>query len=66
MPFYLFPDHPDHKNPQLADIFDAAISPAAEILATFDPAHLVISNFNQHFQGKRPIERHRAAGSHIL
>ncbi|KAJ7359918.1 hypothetical protein DFH08DRAFT_953012 [Mycena albidolilacea] len=62
MPFYLFPDHPDHNNPQLAHIFDAAISPAAEILATFDPAHPVISNFNQHFRGKRAIERRRVAG----
>ncbi|KAJ7354108.1 hypothetical protein DFH08DRAFT_804028 [Mycena albidolilacea] len=62
MPFYLFPDHPDHNNPQLAHIFDAAISPAAEILATFDPAHPVISNFNRHFRGKRAIERRRVAG----
>ncbi|KAJ7305681.1 hypothetical protein DFH08DRAFT_824982 [Mycena albidolilacea] len=62
MPFYLFPDHPDHNNPQLAHIFDAVISPATKILVTFNPAHPVISNFNQHFRGKRTIERRRAAG----
>jgi hypothetical protein len=62
MPFYLLPDHPGHKNPQLAHIFDAAIPHAAEILATFDPAHPVISNFNEHFKGSKAIERRRAAG----
>jgi hypothetical protein len=62
MPFYLLPDHPGHKNPQLAHIFNAAIPHAAEILAIFDPAHPVISTFNQHFKGSKAIERRRAAG----
>jgi hypothetical protein len=33
MPFYMNPDYPDHENPELAAIFNAALPQIAEMLA---------------------------------
>ncbi|KAJ7823302.1 hypothetical protein B0H14DRAFT_2597955 [Mycena olivaceomarginata] len=37
--FYMLPDHPDHKNPELEEIFEAAIPQVAKILVDFNPGH---------------------------
>lgn len=38
----MLPDHP-HKNQVLAEIFDAAVSPIANILVTFSQDHPVVA-----------------------
>ncbi|KAJ7769967.1 hypothetical protein B0H16DRAFT_1452339 [Mycena metata] len=43
MPFFMLPDHP-HKNQVLAEIFDAAVSPIANILVTFSEDHPVVAD----------------------
>ncbi|KAJ7802295.1 hypothetical protein B0H14DRAFT_2614441 [Mycena olivaceomarginata] len=48
----MLPDHPDHKNPELEEMFEAAIPQVAEILVDFDPGHPVIGNFTEYFKSK--------------
>ncbi|KAJ7241317.1 hypothetical protein B0H12DRAFT_1237044 [Mycena haematopus] len=59
LPFYLFPDHPEHKNPELTEVFNEAIPHVARILATFDTAHPVVAHFKQYFRGQKPTQWRR-------
>ncbi|KAF8142419.1 hypothetical protein K438DRAFT_1784824 [Mycena galopus ATCC 62051] len=63
LPFYMHPDHPRHKNPELADIFSAAIPQIAEILAAFDSNHRVVANFLNYFRSRKEVERRKNAGN---
>ncbi|KAF8135267.1 hypothetical protein K438DRAFT_1786981 [Mycena galopus ATCC 62051] len=62
IPFYMFPDHPDHQNPEVTSLFEAATPNVAKILATFDSAHPVIASYLKHFKKTKPHERRRGAG----
>ncbi|KAJ7214912.1 hypothetical protein GGX14DRAFT_392181 [Mycena pura] len=62
LPFYMEPDHPSHKDPELERIFHAALPHVAKILATFPDDHPVIASFNKYFSGKKATEHHRGAG----
>ncbi|KAJ7658760.1 hypothetical protein DFH06DRAFT_1407262 [Mycena polygramma] len=62
MPFYMKPDYPDHKNPQLSAIFKAAVHGVARILLVFEDTHPVVSSYNRYFAAKKTIDRHREAG----
>ncbi|KAJ7662529.1 hypothetical protein DFH06DRAFT_1396565 [Mycena polygramma] len=62
MPFYMKPDYPDHKNPQLSAIFKAAVHGVARILLVFEDTHPVVSSYNRYFADKKTIDRHREAG----
>lgn len=55
-------DYPDHKNPMLTAIFDAALPQVALILAIWDEKHPAIQSFNKYFSGAKSIERHQKAG----
>ncbi|KAJ7218468.1 hypothetical protein GGX14DRAFT_595003 [Mycena pura] len=57
LPFYPFPDYPDHQNSELETIFKAAVPQVAKILVTFDAAHPVIGNFIKHFDGQPLVQR---------
>ncbi|KAJ7358574.1 hypothetical protein DFH08DRAFT_802392 [Mycena albidolilacea] len=57
MPFYMLPDHPDHQNPLLKEIFGAAIQQVAKILMDFDLSHPVVANFAEYFKSVRAAER---------
>ncbi|KAJ7872681.1 hypothetical protein B0H14DRAFT_2570183 [Mycena olivaceomarginata] len=59
LPFYMLPDHPDHKNPELGEIFEAAIPQVAKILVDFDPGHPVIGNFKEYIKSVEAAERRR-------
>ncbi|KAF8217966.1 hypothetical protein K438DRAFT_1747209 [Mycena galopus ATCC 62051] len=59
LPFYIFPEHPDHKNPELEEVFEAAIQQVAKILVDFDPGHPVIENFTKYFKSVKGVERCR-------
>ncbi|KAJ6535381.1 hypothetical protein DFH09DRAFT_1091717 [Mycena vulgaris] len=59
LPSYMEPDNPDHENPALTEIFNAAIPQVAKILAEFDKSHPVVGDFHTYFAGKKPIERSR-------
>ncbi|KAF8184329.1 hypothetical protein K438DRAFT_1766409 [Mycena galopus ATCC 62051] len=59
LPFYMFPDYPDHKNLELGEIFEAAIPQVAKILVDFDPGHPVIENFTKYFKSVKGVERCR-------
>ncbi|KAJ7877119.1 hypothetical protein B0H14DRAFT_2567952 [Mycena olivaceomarginata] len=59
LPFYMLPDHPDHKNPELEEIFEAAIPQVAKILVDFDPGHPVIGNFKEFIKSVKATERRR-------
>ncbi|KAJ7192337.1 hypothetical protein GGX14DRAFT_578203 [Mycena pura] len=62
LPFYMEPDHPSHKDPELERIFHAALPHVAKILAMFPDDHPVIASFNKYFSGKIATEHHRGAG----
>ncbi|KAJ7207423.1 hypothetical protein GGX14DRAFT_396255 [Mycena pura] len=49
LPFYMEPDHSSHKDPELEQIFHAALPHVAKILATFPDDHPVIASFNKYF-----------------
>jgi hypothetical protein len=55
---YMLPDHPDHQNPLLKEIFGAAIQQVAKILMDFDLSHLVVADFAEHFKSVKAAERH--------
>jgi hypothetical protein len=55
----MLPDHPDHKNPELEEIFEAAIPQVAKILVDFDPGHPVIGNFKEYIKSVKATERRR-------
>ncbi|KAJ6451165.1 hypothetical protein C8R45DRAFT_946379 [Mycena sanguinolenta] len=59
LPFYLRPDYPEHKNPELTAIFTAATTPITKILAAFDITHPGVADFMQYFRGKKLAERRR-------
>ncbi|KAF8171799.1 hypothetical protein K438DRAFT_1773088 [Mycena galopus ATCC 62051] len=54
IPFFMFPDHPDHQNSDLTNLFEAATPHVAKILATFDSAHPVIPSYLKHFKKTKP------------
>ncbi|KAJ6507073.1 hypothetical protein C8R45DRAFT_923238 [Mycena sanguinolenta] len=56
LPFYLRPDYPEHKNPELTAIFTAATTPITNILAGFDIIHPGVADFMRYFRGKKPAE----------
>ncbi|KAJ7671904.1 hypothetical protein B0H17DRAFT_1141327 [Mycena rosella] len=56
------PDNPNHKNPALTAVLNLVLPHIAEILAEFNYDHLVIKKFNEHFAGKKEIQRHRGTG----
>ncbi|KAJ7855500.1 hypothetical protein B0H14DRAFT_2579366 [Mycena olivaceomarginata] len=56
---YMLPDHPDHQNPLLKEIFGAAIQQVAKILMDFDLSHLVVADFAEHSKSVKAAERHR-------
>ncbi|KAF8132128.1 hypothetical protein K438DRAFT_1788072 [Mycena galopus ATCC 62051] len=56
LPFYMHPDHPGHKNPELVDIFSAAIPQVAEILADCDSNHGMVANSLNFFCSRKKIE----------
>ncbi|KAF7377270.1 hypothetical protein MSAN_00147300 [Mycena sanguinolenta] len=62
LPFYMKPDDPEHNNPELTTIFNAAIPQVARILQEFDNAHPVVASYNDFFKKKKLIDRHREAG----
>ncbi|KAF8128800.1 hypothetical protein K438DRAFT_1789399 [Mycena galopus ATCC 62051] len=62
LPFYMHPDRLGHKNPELADIFSAAIPQVAETLAAFDSNHRVVANSLNFFRSRKKIERAKKAG----
>ncbi|KAJ7340573.1 hypothetical protein DFH08DRAFT_811790 [Mycena albidolilacea] len=57
LPIYMLPNHPDHKNPELGEIFEAAIPQVAKILVDFDPGHLVIGNFKEYIKSLKAEQR---------
>ncbi|KAJ7443126.1 hypothetical protein FB451DRAFT_1568739 [Mycena latifolia] len=46
---YMDPNYPDHENPALTKIFNAALPRVAQILAEFDDTHPVIASCNKYF-----------------
>ncbi|KAF8143789.1 hypothetical protein K438DRAFT_1783428 [Mycena galopus ATCC 62051] len=62
LPFYMHPDHPRHKNHELADIFSAEILQIAEILTAFDSNHHMVANFLNYFRSRKEVEWHKNAG----
>ncbi|KAJ7283204.1 hypothetical protein C8J57DRAFT_1675521 [Mycena rebaudengoi] len=61
LPFYMKPDDPNHKNPTLTAIFDAALPLVAEILASWNNGHPVIRSFETFFIEKKKHARAREA-----
>ncbi|KAJ7438873.1 hypothetical protein FB451DRAFT_1415997 [Mycena latifolia] len=49
LPLYMDPNYPDHENPALTKIFNAALLRVAQILADFDDTHPVIASCNKYF-----------------
>ncbi|KAJ6537048.1 hypothetical protein B0H19DRAFT_1079425 [Mycena capillaripes] len=66
LPFYMKPDDPNHKNPALTAIFDAALPAVAEILAKWENWHLVIKSFQSFFLKKRKHAQAREVGDWML
>ncbi|KAJ7453883.1 hypothetical protein FB451DRAFT_1185165 [Mycena latifolia] len=62
LPLYMEPDDPEHENPALTAIFNAALPRVAQILAEFDDNHPVVRDFNEYFSTKKLVQRHREAG----
>ncbi|KAJ7466293.1 hypothetical protein FB451DRAFT_1178442 [Mycena latifolia] len=52
------PDNPEHENPALTAIFNAALPRVAQILAEFGDNHPVVRDFST----KKLVQRHREAG----
>ncbi|KAJ7240717.1 hypothetical protein C8J57DRAFT_1527386 [Mycena rebaudengoi] len=61
LPFYMIPDDPNHKNPTLTAIFDAALPLVAEILASWNNGHSVIRSFETFFIKKKKHAHAREA-----
>jgi hypothetical protein len=51
------PDYPNHKNPALSAIFDAALPQVTEILAKWDNGHSAINSFEAFFLTKKKVFR---------
>ncbi|KAJ6486315.1 hypothetical protein DFH09DRAFT_1291598 [Mycena vulgaris] len=59
------PDDPNHQNPTLSSIFDAAIPRVAQVLVSWNDNHLAIRSFNEYFSGKKSHLRNRQAADWI-